>query len=76
MLWTRALKTMFKHPLYLVMTLLPVLLVALLTFPVTQSLTGTLDTIYESIAQPQFFENYNPYSYSYELPEEMGVQLF
>ena len=61
MLWTRALRTLFKNPLYLIMTLLPVLLSVLLLFPTLQGLTGALDTLMEAVSQPQFFEGYGYY---------------
>jgi hypothetical protein len=46
MTWKRSIKTLFAHPMYFVITLLPVLLMALLSFPFIQKCMDTFELIF------------------------------
>ena len=43
MTWTRGIRNLIRHPLYLVITLLPVLLIAMLLFPLMQNILALIE---------------------------------
>ncbi len=65
MTWTRSIRNLARHPLYLVMTLLPVLLICLLLFPLMQHFVR----IFEQILQQQAYGAYYEYHEEWSAPQ-------
>ncbi len=69
MTWKRSIQTLIRHPLYLIMTLLPILLVCMLMFPLMQNFVA----IMEKSIELQAYQDY--YSYHEELSAAEVEQL-
>lgn len=69
MTWTRGIRNLTRHPLYLIITLLPVLLITLLLFPLMQNVTALI----EQIAAQQAYGTYYEYHEEWSAPEALQL---
>ena len=69
MTWTRGIRNLTRHPLYLIITLLPVLLITLLLFPLMQNVTALI----EQIAAQQAYGAYYEYHEEWSAPEALQL---
>ena len=69
MTWTRGIRNLIRHPLYLVITLLPVLLIAMLLFPLMQNILALI----EQVAVQQAYGTYYEYHEEWSAPEVLQL---